>query len=318
MRAACVLLLRSILGDAVMATTELTPDGIPTMQILGAHWTWRSIVLVCLAWAIRADYCDRRRMVVPPAPSFAPPPGVAAAPSQVFSDEQRQHARAAWSEFRYNPSHLLGFMSITWRQRGHRWVDHLTHLPLDFFAPPGPGATTIIAHRIHGLPFSFGWRTEVPAGVEDWRDEACNVVIESRATNFLRGGRPGACLFDVLDRWAPFAVAFSQAGRALCGDAPLAIDERHFLTPEEIAAVQADRPPVSLNSLAYPHLLVNRVQPAEKPAWWSDLWGFNFIGQGDAVIDLPGLALLTPRQRLLETRVAALEARRAPMPWWVR
>lgn len=158
---------------------------------------WPSKLLACFVWLQRADGCDQRHTVVPP-PAMVP---LEAGPRHVFTDAQRQHIRAAWSESRYNPLHLLGLIAITWLQRGQRWIDHLTHLPLDFFAPPaGPGATSIIAHCIHGVPFSFGWRQEVPNARADRLDQACNVVIDSRATRVLRGGRPGACFFDFWDR----------------------------------------------------------------------------------------------------------------------
>lgn len=323
----CIQLLGSILGQEVVSGNERTGDGLPTLGFLNPTWSWQAIVLITGFWTSRADVCDSSRTIVPAPPTTTPgpPPPTTAdyheASAVVFTNAQRDHIRAAYSLSRHNPLHLLGRLAIQWQRQQFRWVDHLTGMPMDFFAPPGPGATTIIAHRVHGLPFSFGWRVKVPTSLDDWLDVACNTITELRITNFRRTGRPGACLFDFLDRWKSFASAFSDAGRAAHAQGlnPALTSSLLFLTPEEVAAAQQIPLAMHLNPLADPLTLVNRVEPAEAAAWWREIWGADIWQEDGPVAPAPPPpGARTRRQRLLLARVSRLKQQEEPMPWWVR
>lgn len=158
----------------------------------------------------------------------------------------------------------MGFLAIRFGSSGPL-QDHLSRLPLSLWAT-GIHAVTRIAHRIHGIPFCWGWRCKLPSSTADFIELACNVIIERRSTNWWRGARRGAALFDWLFRWTPWLQQFSSAG-----DAAASLPNDMLLSPTELDLIRSAT--VQYAPTVDPTILINVLNPTEQALWWRDTFG---------------------------------------------
>ncbi|GAA5821988.1 hypothetical protein JCM11251_004811 [Rhodosporidiobolus azoricus] len=65
--------------------------------------------------------------------------------------------------------------------------DVFTDLTIDFsfLSPHHPLSPTLIAHRAHDIPFSFGWKTRFPSSLAQFDICRVNARVELKAVNFL-------------------------------------------------------------------------------------------------------------------------------------
>ncbi|CAO1632685.1 unnamed protein product [Parajaminaea phylloscopi] len=223
----------------------------------------------------------------------------------VLSKEDCVAIRECYAQDKYNPVHYFAFLALRWQQAGRQWKDHLSGLPLDFWNRGGHNSVSRIAHRIHGLPFCWGWRTRMPTSGSEFVEAACNVVVERRATKWWRGARRGAALFDFLDRWTG---SLDQRAEVL------GVSGR--LTGEELRAIMARDRPITFAASVDPLLTINVYNSTEQAAWWRTIYGVDQVEE----MDPTDIAVPQTNRQGLATRLGRVDraiAKGLDMPWWV-
>lgn len=266
-------LLKSILGDDV---GESTVDGTPTLRIWPKHWSWEAISACLLYWILLSDDCDDKRPVCPPPPVgpilepvAEPPIGPVRPPTEpvdpvkppLWSNDERQRIKACFEQDFRNSVHFMAFLAIRFGTRGPQ-RDHVTALPLDLWAD-GIDAVTRIGHRVHGLCFCFGFPMEFPETKEDFVELACNVQVERRSTNWWRGARRGAALWDWLQRHKPWLQQFQQGKMPLPDDA--------LLSDSELGAIVVA--PVGFAETVDRLMHINVFSQTEQAVWYRSVYG---------------------------------------------
>lgn len=269
--------------------------------------TFSDILCMLDAKIDRSDQCDEQTPICPPPASPVKPPLANPVKLPRASDGDRtSHIRRAYIlDFR-NPLHCDCRLVIQWSDAGRVWRDHLTGLPMQFGS--GPLACTRIAHRVHGLPFCWGFDRPLPTSRAHFSDIACNTIVELRSTKWWGGAYHGAALLDSLNRWVGLAGVFSAAARGR--------EEASFralaLTEDEAAcfsAATAGRT-VTFGARADPLLLVNSYHPTEQAAWRRRVFGPRSVDRAADLVLPPGL---TKAERMFFRRMSQLRAQSADL-----
>ncbi|KAE8205184.1 hypothetical protein CF327_g7663 [Tilletia walkeri] len=206
-----ITLLQSIFGSS-FDSLEKTEYGLPTMGVFPSDWPWSDVVTLCLIWLRNSDVCDSPRPWCFPPPVKEEPP---VSPTKDSADSLGR-LRTSLAFDHHNVVHFLGWLALQYVRGQNQFVDHLTGLPV-FFGPAhgyrsnSSLCATKIAHRVHGMPFCFGWQSELPVNVNEFDSTSCNAILALRATSWWRGGRRGAALHDSLRRHLPHLFRFSNS-----------------------------------------------------------------------------------------------------------
>lgn len=90
--------------------------------------------------------------------------------------------------------------------------DPLTALPLDFsMQPDGVLVPTLIAHRMHGEVFDFGWTTPFPRDSSDFDANRLNVRVELRSVNFWLSSMRYPTILSILNGFGEYQYFAQRA-----------------------------------------------------------------------------------------------------------
>ncbi|KAE8216905.1 hypothetical protein CF326_g9655 [Tilletia indica] len=154
------------------------------MGVFPSDWPWSDVVTLCLIWLRNSDVCDSPRPWCFPPPVKEEPP---VSPTKDSADSLGR-LRTSLAFDQHNVVHFLGWLALPYVRGQNQFVDHLTGLPV-FFGPAhgyrsnSSLCATKIAHRVHGMPFCFGWQSELPVNVIEFDPTSCNAILKLRATN---------------------------------------------------------------------------------------------------------------------------------------
>lgn len=195
-----VVAAQTALANLLLLQASLPTDGCPTvacgLSTLGLFpksFQWAELQAEMTHWCVYSVRCEDLG-------PLRPPPAGPLKGDEWEADSESEHFKQRLA-IGLTSSSLYASLAVM-SGRGQLDKCHLTSLPLKDANVP----ISIVAHRVHCLPFSSGFNVNCPSHLDQYRDSSRNFLVESKASNWRRGSYDGTVLLNNIHGTLPWVM----------------------------------------------------------------------------------------------------------------